>query len=56
MTREFDRKEKERIEYLQDHLSIRSYKEENTTLLAKVVALKAQVKKLRDELKKLKTE
>lgn len=54
MTRDFDRKEKERQNYMQDHSSKRNLKEENTELQSKVMALEAKVEKLQKQLKKYK--
>lgn len=54
MTRDFDRKEKERQNYLLDHTSKRNLKEENAELQSKVTALELKVERLQKKLKKYK--
>ena len=52
MTRDFDRKEKEREAYIQDHSSTLSAKEEIAALKKENAKLKKQLDKLQKKLKK----
>ena len=54
MTRDFDRKEKESEQYLQDQEANRTLKAENAELKEKVEKLEAKVKYLRRKLALLK--